>query len=121
MIPSCSHTGTPRHFQVSTTSGSASLTRARSLASVSPRQSPNSSIRLSISFDGDLLPEAGSAFLAGRFLAASIFMRTLLQFHYVMAGLDPGDIGMAGKVDTFCHHGSVHNRLEEVPRIRKPA
>src|SRR6476620_6542038 len=45
MIPSCSHTGTPRHFHVSTTSGSASLTRARSRPSVSPRQSASSLIR----------------------------------------------------------------------------
>src|SRR3954469_15501707 len=64
MIPSCSHTGTPRHFHSSTTSGSAALTAApagwapwpaaRSRRSVSPRQSPSSSIRASMSSDGDL-------------------------------------------------------------------
>src|SRR5882762_8534493 len=55
MIPSCSHTGTPRHFHSSTTSGSASFTRARSRRSISPRQSPSSSILASISWDGDLV------------------------------------------------------------------
>src|SRR4051794_6435716 len=54
MIPSCSHTGTPRHFHSSTTSGSASFTSARSRRSVSPRQSSSSSILPSISWEGDL-------------------------------------------------------------------
>src|SRR5690348_4636747 len=40
MMPACSHTGTPRHFHPSTTSGQASLISARTRASVSPRQSP---------------------------------------------------------------------------------
>src|SRR5215469_7326776 len=53
MIPACDHTGTPRHFHTSTTSGSASLISARTRASVLPRQSPNSSIRASISREGD--------------------------------------------------------------------
>src|SRR5579884_3060243 len=53
MIPSCSHTGTPRHFHSSTTSGSAFLISARTAASVSPRQSPSSLIRPSISRAGD--------------------------------------------------------------------
>src|SRR5437868_11524949 len=54
-MPSCSHTGTPRHFHSSTTSGSACLIRARTWASVWPRQSPSSLIRPSISLDGDAL------------------------------------------------------------------
>ena len=56
MIPRCSHTGTPDiafdgflHFTSSTTSGSASLMRLRTRASVSPRQSPSLSMRASIS------------------------------------------------------------------------
>src|SRR5690242_19127817 len=53
MIPACSHTGTPRHFHSSTTSGSASLIRARIRPSIWPRQSPSSLIRPSISFEGD--------------------------------------------------------------------
>src|SRR4051812_37493904 len=51
--PSCDHTGTPLHFHCSTTSGSASLTRVRSRLSISPRQSPSSLIRASISREGD--------------------------------------------------------------------
>src|SRR5262245_23591786 len=47
--PSCDHTGTPLHFHSSTTSGSASLTKARSLLSILPRQSPSSLILASIS------------------------------------------------------------------------
>src|SRR5579864_5882844 len=53
--PACDHTGTPRHFHSSTTSGSASLTRLRSRPSILPRQSPSSSILASISREADLL------------------------------------------------------------------
>src|SRR5204863_2621611 len=53
--PSCDHTGTPLHFHSSTTSGSASLTKERSRPSISPRQSPSSSILASISREGDSL------------------------------------------------------------------
>src|ERR1700721_2596648 len=52
-IPPCDHTGTPLHFHSSTTSGSACLMRARTWASVSPRQSFNSLILASISREGD--------------------------------------------------------------------
>ena len=44
MPPSWDHIGVPIHFHSSTTSGTASLIRARILASVSPLQSPNSAI-----------------------------------------------------------------------------
>src|SRR4051812_44409042 len=53
MIPSCSHTGVPIHFHSSTTSGSASLIKARSWPSILPRQSPSSLIRASMRRDGD--------------------------------------------------------------------
>src|SRR5437868_9505817 len=59
MIPPCDHTGTPPvldgflHFNSSTTSGSASLMRARSRESISPRQSPSSLIFASINSEGD--------------------------------------------------------------------
>src|SRR5580700_4738041 len=53
MIPACSHTGTPRHFHASTTSGQASLMRLRTRASVPPRQSPSSLILASISREGE--------------------------------------------------------------------
>src|SRR5450755_4199519 len=61
MPPSCSHTGVPIHFHSSTTSGSASLMRARILASVLPLQSPNSAIRSLISLEAGL--PAGFALL----------------------------------------------------------
>src|SRR6478672_629350 len=52
-MPAWSHTGTPRHFHVSTTAGQACLMRARTRASVSPRQSPSSLILASISRGGE--------------------------------------------------------------------
>src|SRR5437762_11793320 len=52
IIPACDHTGTPRHFHSSTTSGSACLMRIRSRASVAPRQSLSSLILASISREG---------------------------------------------------------------------
>src|SRR4051812_30932702 len=59
MMPSCDQTGVPglvffTHLTSSTTSGSASLTSLRILLKVSPRQSPSSAIRLSMSSDADL-------------------------------------------------------------------
>src|SRR6185295_13858437 len=66
MIPSCDHTGT-FHFHSSTTSGSAFLIKARSRLSISPRQSPSSSILASISCEGDL-PVCGPLFFMPIFL-----------------------------------------------------
>src|SRR6266540_1721718 len=57
--PSCEQTGVPLHFHSSTTSGSASLIRARTRESSSPLQSPSSSILASISSDGDSAPFDG--------------------------------------------------------------
>src|SRR3989449_9434478 len=51
--PLCDQTGVPLHFHSSVTPGSASLIRARSRESISPLQSPRSSILASISSDGD--------------------------------------------------------------------
>ena len=58
MMPSCDQTGVPglvrlAHFHSSTTSGSACLMSSRILPNVSPRQSPSSAIRSSISSDAD--------------------------------------------------------------------
>src|SRR6516165_6872823 len=53
IIPACDHTGTPLHFHSSTASGSASLMRLRTRASVSPRQSLSSLILASISREGE--------------------------------------------------------------------
>src|SRR4051812_16256554 len=69
MMPACSHVGTPRHFQSSTTSGTTWWIRARTLARVFPRQSPRSSIRSSISEDGVLV---SLAFAAGDFSVAAV-------------------------------------------------
>src|SRR3989442_8785939 len=64
--PLCDQTGVPLHFHSSATSGSAFLIRARSRESISPLQSPSSSILASISSDGD------SAFAAAGFLADTV-------------------------------------------------
>src|SRR5580700_8271229 len=53
MMPSCDHTGTPRHFHSSIASGAASLMSLRILLRVFPRQSPSSAILLEISSDAD--------------------------------------------------------------------
>src|SRR5688572_22918312 len=58
MMPACDHTGTPRHFHSSTTSGSACLMTARTRASVSPRQSLSSLILASIIREGESPPIA---------------------------------------------------------------
>src|SRR5664279_1388609 len=63
MPPSCSHTGVPIHFHSSTTSGSASLIRARILASVLPLQSPSSAILSLISLDAGLPAGFGLVFI----------------------------------------------------------
>src|SRR5215831_6286793 len=76
--PSCDQTGVPLHFHSSATSGSAALIRARSLESISPLQSPRSSILASNSCDGD------SALLDGIF-----FM--LLLYRSVLGTLPVGD------------------------------
>src|SRR3954468_14240932 len=62
MIPWCSHTGTPRHFHASSTSGTACLINTRTWASILPLQSPNSLILASISPDGDSSPVAAVFF-----------------------------------------------------------
>src|SRR5438132_12785514 len=54
--PLCDQTGVPLHFHSSATSRSASMIRARSRESISPLQSPRSSILASISSDGDSAP-----------------------------------------------------------------
>src|SRR5689334_10860360 len=63
-MPSCDHTGTPRHFHSSTTSGSACLISARTRASISPRQSLSSLIRASIKREGDAVLVAAVFFTA---------------------------------------------------------
>src|SRR5687768_6064091 len=68
MIPAWDQTGTPLHFHSSTTSGSACLTRSRTRASVSPRQSPSSLIRASISSAGEFPPFASFEPLVASFM-----------------------------------------------------
>src|SRR5688572_19438704 len=53
ICPLCDQTGVPLHIHSSATSGSASLIRARSRESISPLQSPESSLLASISSEGD--------------------------------------------------------------------
>ena len=61
--PSWDHIGVPSHFHASTTSGSASLMRARILVSVSPLQSPNSAILPLISLEAALPAAFGWLFI----------------------------------------------------------
>src|SRR5690349_14183445 len=72
MMPSCDHTGTPRHFHSSTTSGSACLISARTRASISPRQSLSSLIRASIKREGDAVLVA-AVFFTGFFILLGAF------------------------------------------------
>lgn len=51
--PPWDQTGVPRYFHSSTTSGTASLMRARTLASASPRQSPSSALLSLMSLEAD--------------------------------------------------------------------
>src|SRR5437868_2503738 len=62
MPPPWDHTGVPIHFHSSTTSGSASVMRARTLASASPLQSPNSAIFSLISLEAALPAAFGELF-----------------------------------------------------------
>src|SRR6185437_13095908 len=78
MRPACSHTGTPNiafdgflHFTSSTTSGSASLMRLRTRASVWPRQSPSLLILASISREGESAPFVSFAPLFVFFMVAA--------------------------------------------------
>src|SRR3954470_25030629 len=85
MMPACSHTGTPIHFHSSTTSGTADLMRPRIFASVSPRQSPSTLMRASMSFDGDSVPAGG--FFAVAF-ALLLFFLTAVMWPHSLARLD---------------------------------
>src|SRR3954454_4471734 len=98
MIPACAHTGTPRHFHSSATSGSACLMSFRIRASVSPRQSPNSLILASISSDADWLLVISAQLLDADHVAGGIaqgavtnpvrLLRRLLD-HFHVAALNP--------------------------------
>src|SRR4051794_13607565 len=70
MIPSCDQTGT-LHFHSSTTWPSASWMRERIRARVSPRQSPSSAMRASISSEGEAPSFAFSQSLCS-LIAASV-------------------------------------------------
>src|ERR1700733_7666994 len=78
MIPLCSHTGTPRHFHSSITSGSACLISMRTRASISPRQSPSSLILPSISAEGE--PAAFASCFAAAGFAADFLTAFLTTF-----------------------------------------
>src|SRR6187397_3525806 len=65
MMPSCDHTGTPPHFNSSTSSGSASLSSLRCRLSISPRQSSCALICASICCEAGL-PLFGPVFFMTR-------------------------------------------------------
>src|SRR6202049_4464276 len=98
MMPACSHTGTPRHFHVSTTSGSACWMSFRTRASVSPRQSPSAAMRASIRWEGEsaLFPS-----FAPRLL---VFMVVVAHPSFVWRSCGPG----------LCYCG---NQRSDVDRI----
>src|SRR6185437_283022 len=79
MIPACDHTGTPRHFHSSTTSGSACLMSIRTRASVSPRQSPSSLILASINWEGESAPFTSLEPLFRFFVMVVFFMIVLIN------------------------------------------
>src|ERR1700722_11832001 len=82
-MPSQYHTGTPRHFHSSTTSGTACLRSARSRESISPRQSPSSLILPSIMSEGDI-----------------VLLMTLLLRAGASRAAPPGSIGQHEHVET---------------------
>src|SRR4026209_3051954 len=82
MMPSCSHTGTPRHFHSSTTSGTACLMMLLMRASVSPRQSPSSLILASMHREGEAPPFASFAPLFFT-LVAAFFMAVVFRLTVV--------------------------------------
>src|SRR5277367_2074677 len=73
MIPSCDHTGVPRHFHSSTTFGSACLMSLRILARVCPRQSPSSAILFEMRSDAGWL-----------WFASDFFMFSSWEFLYLI-------------------------------------
>src|SRR5580704_4459079 len=104
MIPACSHTGTPRHFHSSTTSGQASLMRLRTLASVTPRQSPSSLILASISREGEPPP-------CRSFEPLLPFMVVSLSFWFLSLARRPGT--------NLQRRDRLH--FEQIIRVRQPA
>src|SRR5687768_7929775 len=100
MIPPCDQTGVPRHFHSSTTSGSADRISARSRASISPLQSPSSSILASISAEGD------SAFFDGLFFMGASW----LGFLVLRSGL-----GNTNRAD----HQRARDREQQDDRVKR--
>src|SRR3954452_16741288 len=74
IIPSSPHTGPPRHFHSSTTSGTACLMMLLTRASVSPRQSPSSLILASMCREGEPPAFASFAPLLLFMVAVAFFM-----------------------------------------------
>src|SRR5271154_1013099 len=86
-MPSRYHTGTPRHFHSSTTPGTAWAISARTWASVSPRQSPSSAMRASISRDGSPFVTGlfGVVFFAIGFLGDAFFLTVFFAAFFGVA------------------------------------
>src|SRR6185312_5678395 len=79
-MPLFDHTGTPRHFHSSMTSGSASRIRVRSRLSIWPRQSPSSLILASISCEADWLSFRAPLFFRGALFFVPVFCFVPLFF-----------------------------------------
>src|SRR5437763_10374278 len=98
--PLCDQTGVPLHFHSSATSGSASLIRARSRESISPLQSPSSSILASMSSDGD------SALFDGLFFMSPLASAARLD-HFPTVSRRVAEAGVHGAV-------AIHGVLREL-------
>src|SRR5688500_4431052 len=104
-MPPCDQTGTPRHFHSSTTSGSACLMRARTRASVLPRQSSSSLMRASISLEGSCPVAVFVVFFAAFFFTVffvtfffvtfffdAVFFAALLFAFFISTSLHPHNL-----------------------------
>src|SRR5688572_29517895 len=88
MIPAFSHTGIPRHFTASTTSGTARRMSARTRASVSPRQSFRCWICASICSEGEDGSSCEAVVLVGMGGAAAfVEQASLYNNHSMKTGL----------------------------------
>src|ERR1700728_3851964 len=110
MMPECSHTGTPRHFHSSTTSGQASMMRLRTRASVSPRQSLSSLILASISREGESPP-------FGSFAPVLLFFMVAVAF-FVVASLFRDSRTVRRLAEGVAHHLGTSESADYASLIR---
>src|SRR5690242_5413234 len=110
-MPSCDHTGTPRHFHSSTTPGSACRMSARTRASTGPRQSSRSLILASISRAGVWPP--------GPSFRLPLFMTVIASFVMPWPGLARGSAPLLHpqQVARGIPHGAIAHTVGLVGRL----